>query len=210
MSKAYTFPLLTLTETDTFTKFCTKYLSDSRLVKELGLQVLLRRNGVGARTRAKFYCTILNMQSASTYSNNIIKEVQLKTEFRRTASVMDHAQYALYTQFTAHSFLPCGKLYYMKKCYAVDAALPVNSVFNWTAWTNCQPLQETLGYYSRSRSFPSLSQFIMRNYSYSHHNLKDSPALINPTKDAHKPPTQPRIHESCTQLYTCASAFHKS
>ena len=48
---AYTFPLLNLTETDSFTKFCTKYLSDSNHTREVGLEMLLRRNGVGTQTR---------------------------------------------------------------------------------------------------------------------------------------------------------------
>jgi len=42
---AYTLPLLNLTETDSFTKFCTKYLSDSNQTRE--------GNGSGSAAKTK-------------------------------------------------------------------------------------------------------------------------------------------------------------
>ena len=107
MSMTCTFPPINLTETNNFTKFCTKYLLDSNHTREgtwsgsAAKTKQCRRTHAHAHTRAraKFYCTILNMRSLfQRIQINIIKEGQLKTESRRTASVTDHAQYPLFAQ----------------------------------------------------------------------------------------------------------------
>jgi hypothetical protein len=107
MLMAYTFPLLNLTETDSFTKFCTKYLSNSNHTSEWTNSGSAAKTKQCRHARAKFYCTILNMHSLfQRIQINIIELVQLKTESRHTASVTNHAQYTLHTQHNSPYTLP--------------------------------------------------------------------------------------------------------
>jgi len=137
---AYMFPLLSLTETDSFTKFCTKYFSDFNRTRE-GTRSgsVVRRNGVGAHTQtrqnsiAQFWtCTVCFRR----IQINIIKEVQLKNRIQTCGKRYGpRSVHTIIHNITHRTLLPCGELYYTKKCYAVDAVLPVGSVFNWTPCT---------------------------------------------------------------------------
>jgi hypothetical protein len=73
MSMAYTFQLLNLTETASLSSEPNTSQIPIRHVKELGLEVLLRRNGVGARTHAHARQILLHnsehAQPVSAYSN---------------------------------------------------------------------------------------------------------------------------------------------
>jgi len=132
ISMAYTFPLLNLTETDSFTKFCTKYLSHSNQTRE--------RTGSGsvAKTKRCRYTRarqiLLNnsehARSVSMYSNKHNEGSSTKNRIQPYGNCYGPRSVQNIHNITHRTLLPCGELYYMKKCYAVYAALPVGSVFN--------------------------------------------------------------------------------
>jgi hypothetical protein len=71
----------------------------------------------------------------------------------------------------------------MKKCYAVDDALPVGSVFHWTPCTNCKPLRERLVYCIQLVAIFSISLPVHHSQLFEQSPLlKRTPALIKPTK----------------------------
>jgi hypothetical protein len=159
---AYTFSLLTITETNTFTKFCTKHLSSPiRYAKKHSLR--RRWDETVQPTLAKFYCTMVNKHSLSQRIQiNINTGSSVKTESRRTTSVNDLPPHTIYSTHT----LTCGKSHYMTKCYAVTAVVRLGSVFNLTPCTSRQPLQETLEYNINQVTIFSISLRIHHSQSF--------------------------------------------